>query len=242
MLFRSLKKLVRSNAEILRFSIDYVPYLLKDNRLKEAKDQATELLDLGEEFNNNNLRVAGAGFMRRVFDTLQNKDSAYYYSRMEADINARIFSQNNINKIQALAFNEQIRILEDEAKKLAEEEQRKQNIQFVLIALGIVSFLILFFMLSHSIVVNEKWISFFGILGLLIVFEFINLLIHPFLERVTHHSPVLMLLALVAIASMLIPLHHNIEKWIKEKMTEKNKKIRLAAAKRTIEKLEKKDD
>ena len=69
---------------------------------------------------------------------------------------------------------------------------------------------------------TEKWISFFGILGLLIVFEFINLLIHPFLERVTHHSPFLMLMALVALASLLIPLHHRMEKWIKE-----NKRILL---------------
>ncbi len=70
------------------------------------------------------------------------------------------------------------------------------------------------------------------------IFEFINLLVHPFLERVTHHSPILMLLALVAIASLLIPLHHHVEKWIKEKMTEKNKKVRLDNAKRTIEELE----
>jgi hypothetical protein len=47
-----------------------------------------------------------------------------------------------------------------------------------------------------------------------------------------------MLLALVIIASLLIPLHHRLEKWIKEKMVEKNKKIRLAAAKKTIAKLE----
>jgi hypothetical protein len=49
-----------------------------------------------------------------------------------------------------------------------------------------------------------------------------------------------MLIVLVAIAALLIPLHHKMEKWITEKMVEKNKKIRLAAAKKTIEKLEKK--
>ena len=74
------------------------------------------------------------------------------------------------------------------------------------------------------------------------MFEFINLLIHPFLERVTHHSPLLMLLALVAIASLLIPMHHKIEKWIKDKMTKKNKTIRLEHAKKTIENLESKDN
>jgi hypothetical protein len=91
---------------------------------------------------------------------------------------------------------------------------------------------------NNTGVANQKLISFFGVLGLLVVFEFINLVIHPWLAAVTHESPILMLLALVFIDSLLIPLHHRLEHWIKERMIEKNKAIRLAAAKKTIEKLE----
>jgi hypothetical protein len=47
-----------------------------------------------------------------------------------------------------------------------------------------------------------------------------------------------MLLALVSIASLLVPLHHKLEKWTTVKLVEKNKAIRLANAKKTIEKLE----
>ena len=141
-----------------------------------------------------------------------------------------------------MTFDEQLRQQELVTGKIKAEEQRKQNIQFALLALGIIVFIILFLLFSRSIVANQTLISFFGVLGLLIVFEFINLLIHPWLASFTHESPVLMLLVLVLIASLLIPLHHRLEKWIKEKMTEKNKTIRLAAAKKTIEKLEKKQE
>ena len=48
-----------------------------------------------------------------------------------------------------------------------------------------------------------------------------------------------MLLALVCIAALLIPLHHKLEKWATHKLVEKNKQIRLANAKKTIEELEK---
>ena len=78
--------------------------------------------------------------------------------------------------------------------------------------------------------------------ALLIVFEFLNLLLHPFLERITYHNPVLMLLALVCIAALLVPLHHKVEKWATAKLVKKNKEIRLANAKKTIEELEKKDE
>lgn len=216
----------------------YIPYLVSCNRMNEAKLEAEKFWDVVDKEHNLNFKLFAASIKRGMFDKLNNTDSAYYYSKTESQLRDSIFSQNNQNTIQALAFKEQLRVMEDSATKAEEAQQRKQNIQFALIALGIISFIILFFLLSHSVVVTEKWISFFGILGLLIVFEFINLLIHPFLERVTHHSPLLMLMALVALASLLIPLHHRMEKWIKEKMTEKNKRIRLENAKKTIEKLE----
>ena len=67
------------------------------------------------------------------------------------------------------------------------------------------------------------------------LFEFVA---SSFLESITHHTPVFMLLALVCIASLLVPMHHKLGKWATRKLVEKNKQVRLAAAKRTIEELE----
>lgn len=106
---------------------------------------------------------------------------------------------------------------------------------------GSVSFLMLFLLVSRRIITNTKVIQFLGMVALLVVFEFFNLLLHPFLERVTHHNPILIQMALVCIASLLVPLHHRLEKWATNKLVEKNKKIRLAAAKKTIKQLEKDD-
>ena len=105
--------------------------------------------------------------------------------------------------------------------------------------MGIIILLSLYLLLSRSFITNTKLIEFFGVVALLIVFEFLNLLLHPFLERITHHSPLLMLLALVCIAALLVPLHHKVEHLATKKLVEKNKAIRLAAAKKTIEQLEK---
>jgi amino acid transporter len=74
--------------------------------------------------------------------------------------------------------------------------------------------------------------------GLLLVFEFINLFIHPYLGRITDHSPIWMLLILVCLAALLVPLHHRLENWITHRLAEKNKRIRLNAAKKTIADLE----
>lgn len=123
------------------------------------------------------------------------------------------------------------------AKRIA-EEQRKHNIQYALIAVGILIFIVLFLLISHTIIATTKMIRFVGVITLLIVFEFFNLLLHPLLEKITDHSTLLMLMGMVCIASLLVPMHHKIEKWATNTLIEKNRKIRLANAKKTIDELE----
>ena len=235
---KAMTGLITNKSGLLSFYDTYIPYLLHNGKIDEAHEQVAQFMELGKQDNNNNIKLFAAGYLRQIFDSLHQTDSAYYYSKMKDDLNASIFSQNNINKIQSLAFNEQLRIIEDNAKKEEDAQQRRENIQYALIALGIITFVILYLLLSRSFITNSKLIEFFGVIALLIVFEFLNLLLHPFLERITHHSPLLMLLALVCIAALLVPLHHKAERWATQKLVEKNKKIRLAAAKKTIQQLE----
>ena len=175
----------------------------------------------------------------KSFEQMGRQDSVFKYFRLATAVKDSVYSIEKTNNIQAINFREQLQQQEIEMEKVKAEEERKTNIQYAAIAVGLILFISLFLLLSRSIMVNEKWISFLGILGLLIVFEFINLFFHPFIEKITNHSPVLMLAILVAIAALLIPLHRWLEHWIKHKMVEKNKKIRLAAAKKIIEQLEK---
>ena len=168
-----------------------------------------------------------------------NCDSTLKYAKVLKTANDSLTSSKTNQQILLMTFEEDLRQQEAAAEKLKAAEERSQNIQYALIALGIIVLLTLYLLLSRSFITNTKLIEFFGVVALLIVFEFLNLLLHPFLERITHHSPVLMLLALVCIAALLVPLHHKVEKWATAKLVEKNKQIRLAAAKKTIEELEK---
>jgi tetratricopeptide (TPR) repeat protein len=165
-------------------------------------------------------------------------DSAFKYQDLLLSAKDSLTRRSNINQLQSLSFTEQIRQMELEEESIKNKENRHHNIQYAAIAIGIITFLVLFLLLSRSIIVNERWVSFLGILGLLIVFEFINLILHPILENMTHSSPLIMLVILVGIASILIPVHHRMESWVKLKMVEKNKKIRLKTAKKIIERLE----
>lgn len=167
-------------------------------------------------------------------------DSALKYLELAAITKDTLITQEKIKQQQILAFQEESRQREKQAELKIAAEKRKLDIQFAAIAIGVICFILLFILLSRSIIISANWIRFLGILALLVSFEFINLVIHPYLSSYTNDSPILMLCALVIVSALLIPLHHKIEKRIIEKMVKKNAAIRLAAARKTIEKLEKK--
>jgi predicted RND superfamily exporter protein len=175
-----------------------------------------------------------AEVLRKIYTHTIKKDSIIYYAQLQIDYKDSVNNQRKQSEFQNLTFAHQLRVIDEQVKALEVKEQRKQNLQYALIAISIILFIILFLLLSRSLITNLRVIQFLGIVALLIVFEFLNLLLHPLLERITHHSPVLMLLALVCIASLLIPLHHRLEKWAIQKLVMKNKQARLLAAKKTI--------
>ncbi len=167
-----------------------------------------------------------------------NVDSAFKYSEMYKVANDSLYNFKAIQQTQLMTFEEDARQQELAVVKAQDDEQRHENIQYALIALGIVVLVLLFLILSRSFIASAKVISFLSVVALLIVFEFLNLVLHPVIGSITHHSPFLMLLGLVCIAALLVPLHYRLEKWATKRLVEKNVEIRLAKAKRTVAQLE----
>lgn len=228
----ALSDQIEMEEEKLKFYESYLDFLIGNNRIEEAHDQAHQLMDLGIVSNNKNLKMMGADYLSKVFEKLNKTDSAYYYARMEMEISDDIFNYQNLEKVQALAFNEQLRLLEEESKKAEEEKKQNERIQYFLIAIGIIILIILYLLMGHSFISNTKLLEFFGVMALLIVFEFLNLILHPFLENITGHTPLLMLLALVIIAAFLVPFHHKAEKWTMAYMLRKNKEYKNSLEKK----------
>ena len=225
-------------SSIMRTSKIYCNFLIKNGRYDEAKQIALNDLDVATKAGITEGISSLAEVLRKIYTEAGVKDSIIYFARLEINYKDSLSNQKKQSEFQNLTFAQQLRDIDEQSKAKQASAERRQNIQFALIAFGIISFLIIFLLLSRSIITNTKVIEFLGVVALLIIFEFLNLLLHPFLERITNHSPVLMLLALVCIAALLVPLHHRVEKWATAKLVEKNKKVRLAAAKKTIEQLE----
>jgi tetratricopeptide (TPR) repeat protein len=223
----------------LAFSLGQISdiyFMLKDtangfNYIKQA-------IKIAEENHSNRNLVKHYYILKGVYKDLKNYEAALKYTDLFDSIENSIYKMDavrNVEKLQGKFKKENEKLLATEEQI---EEERKTYTQYAALGIGIVSLLILFLLLSRTIIVKPRVVRIFGIIGLLITFEFLNLLFHPFIEKITGHSPALMLLCLAGIASLMVPLHHWMEHWITTKMVEKNEKIRLAVARKIIEEAE----
>jgi tetratricopeptide (TPR) repeat protein len=128
-----------------------------------------------------------------------------------------MFNAEKIKQVQTLSFNEAARQVEIAEEKHHEEEARIINLQMIGIVIFIPFFFLVLLLLSKSHT-HPKVIEFMGVISLLLVFEFITLFIHPFVQRISNHLPVLELVILVVLAAILVPMHHKLTHWMREKL------------------------
>ncbi len=158
-----------------------------------------------------------SSFLANYFKGLNLVDSAYHYLGITMAAKDSLFSQEKVRKVQNLNFLEQIRQQEIAETIRQTQEKRKERIQM----LGVGTFIPFFFgilILFSKWTIKRKTIRFFGLLGVLLLFEFIAYLLDPFIVSLSHGIPVLNLLFLVILASLLVPLDSWMEDWINEKL------------------------
>jgi len=161
--------------------------------------------------------LAASQFLTTYFKEQGRLDSAFRYQELSITAKDSLFSQEKTKEVQNLTFAERQRQQEIAEQKLADEETSKKNLQLAGIAIFIpMFFLFVMYLSRHK--AKPRTVEFLGILALLLVFEFVTLLVHPYIERWTHDAPVLTLVILVAIAAILVPLHHRTEHWVKSKL------------------------
>ncbi len=166
-------------------------------------------------------RVLNAGnFLSVYYEKLHLIEQAYAFQKITIAAKDSLFSQEKVRELQNLSFAEQIRQQEITGAKAEAIEARKKNIQMAAIGAFIPVFLGTVLLLRRR-KTKPRTLAFMGLLGLLMMFEFITMLIHSYIEEWTHHTPVFMLLMLMAVASVLVPFHHKLEHWVKEKLSHK---------------------
>jgi tetratricopeptide (TPR) repeat protein len=162
--------------------------------------------------------LEAAEFLTEHYRSIRRNDSAFAYVDYVRDLNDSVNSKSRIRETQVISSNEQFRQLElIEERKLA-QQKRFQQLQLLLIGIFIPAFFLLTLLLSRTRT-HTRLVRLLGVLSLLFLFEYLTLLLHPTVAELTHHTPILEILIFVALAAILIPLHHRLEHWMIHKLS-----------------------
>jgi len=240
-------------------SIPYLESMQDDNTLAECKlglakvFERTGLNDSAFYYANASFNLASKSeflkhalnastFLTALYKDENRLDSAFTYQGIMLTLKDSIDSREKIRQLQSLTIAEQLRQNEIAQMRLHESEDRRKKLQ--LLAIGI--FIPICFFMSVYISrkkVHKKIIEFSGIVSLLLFFEYITLLLHPYISEKTNDSPFMEIVIFVGIAALITPSHHKIEEWLVSRLTKMHllyKEARLNALKNAT--LEEKQD
>lgn len=219
-------------------SAGYAKLLIGQGRAAEALAWARKGFAATDEVRQPSLMIRSTKALSDAFAANDMTDSALVYSRLAHAWRDSLTALQNRSQLQNQLFTQELKDREEAKAREEAKEERSRNIQFGIIALIVITLLVFLLAISRTSVVGAKTIKNLSLMALLLLFEFINLLLSPLLGEVFDQSPLLILLAMVIIAGLLIPLHHRMEHWITNMLVSKNNRVRLEAARRTIEELE----
>lgn len=164
---------------------------------------------------NNKIIIESAFCLSELFKKNNLPDSAYHYQSVYIHLKDSIYNNDQANKLAIISMEENIKL--EKIKKQIEEEKhnREQNLVLAGIGFFIPVFISLVFLVSKWSKKKSKIFTSLGIASLLMLFEFISLLIHPYVEKYTNHNVAFMYIILLIVASALVPLHHKMENYFK---------------------------
>ena len=191
-----------------------------NNRIDSSIFYAKKAVKIWGEHIDYKILHNSAELLSRLYETSGRYDSAYVYSKLAKHAETRMLGDDKEQKVKQLNvyWREKIRQQEIAEQDAMEIAKRKQLLQMTLIAMFIIIFFVVLIILS-KIRVNSRLIQILGVLGLLLLFEFIMIILHPYIGDLTGHTPVYTFMGLVLVSSILGPLHHNLVHWTKQKLS-----------------------
>lgn len=160
-------------------------------------------------------------FLTTLYKKQLNIDSAFLYQEILVQLKDSVDSREKIKDVQSITTEEELRQKEIAEQKLEELKDRREKLQLLLIGIIIPIFFLLSIIISRK-KVHRRLIEFSGIISILLLFEYITLLLHPFIAEKTNHSPFIEIIIFVSIAAVITPTHHRIERWLISKLTQYN--------------------
>lgn len=196
------------------------------HKRKGENQKAVDLLLKARTIANTHGQLEAGLEISKNLDTLYDKMGDYRQSKIYS---AEYFqfkdSLQTINKEKELSqveADDELQQLKKQELAAAEKKRQRNNIQYLAITIGIATTFLLLVLLG-MFRVSARTIKVIGFFAFLLFFEFIFLIFKKNIYAFSHGEPWIDLSFMIALAAILVPLHHWLEHKVLHYLTDKNK-------------------
>jgi tetratricopeptide (TPR) repeat protein len=202
----------------------------KTGEYQKSIDLYTKVKDIADRTGQLELAEKAAKYLDTLYNKTGNFQQASLYNSIYYQYKDSIEKLNKEKELsQVEAADEQYRQKKLE-EELVEKKRRKNNIQYMGITIGIAALFIMLVLLG-MFKVSAKTIRLTGFFAFIMFFEFIFLIFKKNIYSITEGEPWKDLGFMIALAALLIPLHHWLEHRVIKYLTSHN---RLTASGKTL--------
>ena len=204
-------------------SMAWSTYALCFKKLKKIDSfefYSKKAIEMGNATSNHAAVLEAANELAKHYAAVQNYPAYYQYKELATTKDSIINSNKRTARIEQLKKQEEIRQVKKIAQETAAAKARIHTVQKVVIVGFIVTLFIAMIILTKR-KANPKAIKALSFICLLLVFEFITFIIHPYIDKLTDHEPIYMVLILAIVAGLLGQLHHKLAHWLEKKLIHK---------------------
>jgi tetratricopeptide (TPR) repeat protein len=170
-------------------------------------------LDVASKGGNQKEMLNAASLLAELYEKTGDDKKALAYLKQSKAISDSIFNLAKVNKLYSLRIGEKFRQQQQNDARVKTEKERKRNLQNLAIFIFLIPLFGVFFKIGGK-KLHEKMMEILGLMGLLLLFEFISVFINPYLVSFTKDNQVYILLFHVFVAGMLIAIYNPLRKWV----------------------------
>ena len=174
---------------------------------------ARKSLDVASQGGNQKEMLNAASLLAALYEKSGDETQALFFLKQTRAIGDSIFNQAKVNKLYSLRIGEKFRQQQLADARVKTEKERKRNLQNLAIFIFLIPLFGVFFKIGGK-KLHEKMMETLGLMGLLLLFEFISVFINPYLVSLTKDNQIYILLLHVCIAGILIAIYFPIRKWV----------------------------
>jgi tetratricopeptide (TPR) repeat protein len=148
--------------------------------------------------------------LSNLYGQIQDYKKAFYYSRQGVILKDSLQKLASQRDIALIEVNNEKKKHERELELIAQHKLNKRNLQYMAITIFITVFFFLLIIIG-MFPVSKVTIKLLGYFTFISLFEFIILLIDPFLHHLTDGQPLKIWLIKIFLIALLVPFQHYLE-------------------------------